>query len=371
MDTRWEIWLDDAYGNRVGILDGAAAWEVVRTVNETGSFQLVLPGDFDDSLLLDDGFVEFWRAPAGGALRWLTVGLITDIEYADDENGRETILIAGPDAIDLLDRRIIAYPKGGTKATQSDYADDLSKQIARENLGSSSTDSARDLSALGFSVTSNIAAAPVVDKTFSWRNCLKTIQEIADASRKAGTNLYFDLVPKLTSQTQIGFTFQVFTGQRGTDRTADLDNPVLFGKKWGNLQNARLTRSRRKEANYAYVGGVGDDDTRLIEEVSDAALINSSPWARREIFVDARNESSTDGLYDRGLAELSARRPRYRLTGTILDTRQIQYGRDWDFGDRITCQHRGLEFSAEIRSMKISVNEQGQEKIDAKIEAEL
>ncbi len=105
--AEWEIWLDDAEGLRLEMLDQAAGIQVTRVANGMGSFALVLPGDYDDSLLQVDGMVEFWRRSEGGALSWVSVGIIRQKRYFEINN-TEYVEISGRDHMDYLKRRIVA-----------------------------------------------------------------------------------------------------------------------------------------------------------------------------------------------------------------------------------------------------------------------
>ena len=53
-----------------------------------------------------------------------------------------------------------------------------------------------------------------------------------------------------------------------------------------------------------------------------------------------------------------------------LDTRGTRFGRDWNFGDKVVARYRGFEFDAIIRAVTISVNGQGEETVQARLEWE-
>jgi hypothetical protein len=368
MRSRWEIWLDDPRGQRLALLEQAVEFYIQRSANEVGAFRVLLPGGVYDHLIRDDGLVEYWRAPWGGQLKLLGVGIIRKITQADDDNGVEYTAIEGPDQNDLLDRRIVAYAAGTAYTDKSDQADDLIKAIARENLGSSSTDADRNLSALSFTVGGNVSLGPNVEKKFSWRNVLAVMQDVAEAARQKGTELYFDLVPSVVSDSVIGFEFRTYINQIGLDRTEDSDNPVFFGKTWGNLQNAKMVIDRMEEVTVMYGGGQGEGSDREIVEVEDTIRSDDSPWNRREAFADARNERTTAGVTDKAKSELEKGRPLVRFSGDLVDTRQTRYGLHWEYGDRVTCSHRGRQFDGMIRAIKIGMSSSGEEEIEARIE---
>lgn len=367
--ARWEIWLSDPRGGRLALLDRSLSYYLQRVVNEVGAFQVALPGGVYDHLLRLDGMVEFWRAPWKGRMSLQGVGLIRDFVEADDENGTEYTVIAGPDQNDLLDRRIVAYAAGEAEADKSDPADDMILEIARENIGSSAIPG-RNISSLAVDIAANRSLGPTVKKKFSWCRMLNVMQDVAEASRQQGTEIYFDMVPKVVSDTIIGFELRTFVGQLGIDRTADTGNPVFFGKQWGNLQAARYERDYTEEVTYVFAGGQGEESDREIVTLADVSRYAASPWNRREAFADARNEDTTAGVTNKARSVLEEGRPRMRFSGKLLDTWQARYGVHWGFGDRITAEHRGKQFDGLIRGIKIGKTGKGEEFIEARIEVD-
>ncbi|KRT76727.1 MAG: hypothetical protein XU14_C0033G0025 [Armatimonadetes bacterium CSP1-3] len=361
-----ECWLHDPYGNRLALLDTTHGFGYARVVNSVGWWGIELPGDFDDSLLKIDGIVEFWRKPQGGALALQISGTLRVITESTDAQGVDKILIEGPDVNELLERRIVAYAAASSQADKTDQADDMLKAIARENLGSSAT-AARNLTALGFTVHPDLAAGPSVTRGFAWREVSRVYREIVDASAGLGTDLYWEIVP--VSPTS--FELRTYTGQPGVDRSyGSGSNPVLFGLLWGNLADPKLTRDYSQEITTIYAGGQGEEASRLIVEVSDATRLNRSPWNRREAFADARNERDTDGVTAIANARLNDGKPRLRFSGKLLDTPQAVYGKDWNFGDRVTVEYRGRQLDGLVNAVTVKVDGEGNETVEARFEVE-
>lgn len=369
-ETTHEVWLCDQYGRRLTIVDNLNDFEIIRVINEISYCYVTLPGNFHatyQTLIGVDYMIEFWRSPAQGAMQLESVFFMRDITYEEDFKGNDVIVLAGPDANDLLARRIVAYAAGSSQSKKTDNADDMIKEIVKENLGSSAA-SARDLTDLNFTIAGDISAAPSITKSFSWRTLLRVLKDIAGVSAEKGTNLYFDVVPKVISSSEIGFEFQTFTDQRGQDRTYDSNNPVVFSKEWGNLADPMLRYDYTKEANYIYGGGQGEGSDRVIEEVSDDARVGASVWNRREKFADARNESSTDGVVNKAEEVLQENRPLKRFTGKLLDTPQARYGVDWFFGDKVEISYRGIQFQGIAKALKIKLDKEGNEIFYVKVE---
>jgi hypothetical protein len=311
--------------------------------------------------------VEVYRGVDPGALKWIGTGKIRKWGAMDDESGKEFFRFSGPDWNDLLLARIIAYYAGSSQAEKTDYADDMMKAVMRENHGSSAT-GARNITSLGFTVAADKGLAPSITKAFSRKVVLDVLMDIAKVSQENGTPLYFDLRPELISASQIGFIFETYVNQIGTDLTAGSSSPVYFGKEWGNLNNPSLWYDYSSEANYAYSGGQGQGVDRLVVEASDASRIAQSPWNRREAWVDARDTASAAVMQARAEQELGTKRPVLRFSGTLLDTPSSRYGVDWEFGDLVTAEYRGKQFDGMVRAVKFKWGEDGTETVEAKLE---
>lgn len=365
------VWLDDPYGNRLALLENLIDFEIVRVANAVSYCRVTLPGTFDQNLIGLDYMVEFWRAPVGGSIQLETVFFVRKITYTEDDQGNDIIILSGPDGNDLLQRRIAAYDAGTSYTSKSDYADDMMKEIVSENLGSDATDSDRDLSSLNITVAGDTSSSVGVEKGFSWRNILETLIDVAAMSSESGIDLYFDMVPKVVSASEIGFEFQTFVHQRGQDRTYNVENPVLFSKEWGNLTSPILEEDYTDEWNYVYAGGQGEGADRVIEEQEDSKRIGASIWNRREKFSDARDLGTSDKVAYRARQKLDEGKPVKRFTCSLLDTPQARYGLDWGFGDRVVVSYRSKQFDGAIQALRMTLDREGNENIDVKMELNL
>jgi hypothetical protein len=268
--------------------------------------------------------------------------------------------------LDLLKRRIVDYPAGNAMATvTSGVADDSIKRIIRENLGASATDTTRDLTSAGLSVAANTAQGAAVVYSFPWRNVLSVCQAIAEASREAGTAVYFDIEP--TVSTNLTFTFQTYPTRRGSDRTSS----TLVGYDIGNMASPSLDEDYTSEVNWCRAGGQGEEADRMTATSQDTERSGASVWARAEYFQDARHLTTSAALTDAADARVSAGRPRLRFEGTLVSTPSTLYGRDWGHGDTLSCVYAGRQFDADIRGVRVEVDISGNETIEAKLEADL
>jgi hypothetical protein len=368
MTDIWEIWLDDPEGTRLALLDTVISGELTRNVSKLGAFEVNLPFSFGTSQIRKDGLVEFWYGAEVGAMSCLGVGKIRR-RGVRRVNGVDVIRIAGPDFMDQLQTRRVAYASGSSQASKTGYADDVMKAIVRENLGSSAG-TGRDLSGLNFSVAPDVSLGPSVTKMFSRRNVLDVLSELGDMAAELGTRVYYDLNPVFYGTGQIGFVFDTFVGQRGMDRRAGTAMQTVFGDTWGNLEDPELEYDDWDEANFAYIGGQGQGDDRAVETVSNVLRIGESVWNRRELWVDARDTDDASVMQDRGYEELWARRPKRRFSGRLLSTPSSQYGVDWAFGDLITAEYMGEQFDGMIKTVRWGLQEDGSTRIEAKLEVD-
>ena len=357
----YEVYLSNSRGERIALLDTVQSITYIRAANRVSTWSVTIPDVYPASYIQPDHIVEIWRNG-----KFESGGFLRKLRYAGQDN-RALVTLTGPSFLYLLTSRIIAYSAGETESAKSDYADDMIKAIIRENMGSSATDTNRDLSALGFTVQTDYSAGESIERRFAWRKVLDTCTALAKESTQRGTRLYFDVVPSWAGDT-VALEFRTYTGQRGQDRTYASSTPVIFGAAWGNLKNPSLEEDYWDEANYVYAGGQGLGTNRLVEEQSDTGRINTSPWNRREKFASVTNEQSVSEVQSAAQAALDANKPRLRFTGDLLSVPGSLYGEDWGWGDKVVVTYRGKEFDGHIDTVRVRLNRNGKETINAKVE---
>lgn len=355
--------------NQQAQADSAVSFEYTQVINNVGSFKLTLPGAFDRRVLRRDNRVLFWRRPVGGAQSIAFMGLIRLVRTRLDRLGNTIYVVEGKSLEYLLTARVVAYYAGHARAEQTDQADDLMKAVVSQNLGSSATTGGGRkvngaLSSTYFSVQGDAAAGPSISKAFSYRNVLDVLRELADAARTAGTEVYFGMVP--TSEST--FEFRTKTGQWGQDRRSSQANGLTFGPDYGNMGQAELIEDATDEVNYAFGLGQGEGSAREIQTSTDTTRTGYSLWAVREGKVDARGEATAAAVLDAADAFLVKWRPYQLFTAELLSVPGYVYGKDWNFGDRVTIAFDGRQTDALIRAVTVSVDDQGFERVDPVVE---
>lgn len=367
-----EIFLCDPVGTRIECLDYVTEYQYSKITNAPAPFALKLPTKFDRSKIKLDSIVEIWRGHGPGTLKLDYCGFVRGWVFGDNA-GLEYTLIFGYSSMELLARRIVANYAGSAQAEMTDNADDTIKAIGKDQLGSDTT-AARDLTSVGggFTIQADLADGQSLTKAFSWKNVLEIMQEIADASAQAGTEVYFDIVPMVSSSVTgaLAFQLQTYTDQRGDDRTWDSSKPVFIGPEWGNFENGAAEYDYTEEVNYVYALGQSEGVDREKVEVPDTSRMGMSIWNRREGAKDARDIDFGDTAALTGEANtyLAEYKPVFRFSGDIVETPAFRYGRDWGWGDRVTAIYAGIQRDAMIGKVLIGMDSTGQESITARLE---
>lgn len=365
--TSYSVYLNDAFGTRLADASNFLTLEYSRVVNAVSTLKLTLPGDFDTSMIINpDGRIEVWRKLDSGReyLDTNVVWLIKKISQKIDASGLQSIVVEADTPLSVLREpgRFINYVTGSVQAIYAAAAaDDQIKQIARENIGTSASGS-RNISAY-IGVDPNLSLGASVAKSFAWRDCLKVMQEFADASTTAGTYIAFDIV----SDTPTTLVFRTYAQQRGTDhRFPGGLNPVLISPEMGNLGEVVFSRDYRDEITYVEAGGKGEGQQRLLASAQDTTRQGLSPFGLREYFKDATQYSTTTGLAAEANAVLRSGRVRTLFQGRLIDTPDSRYGVDWEWGDYVTAQAFGRLIDCRIDAVSVSVKPgAGYERIDA------
>lgn len=380
-EAKYDIWLLGSTGVRLLFLDFALSFSYTRALGAVGRSSIALPLDkVSKTYLKPDNLVQFWR---NGVLEFM--GFIRGIEYYDKQ-GIDYVTLTGEDGLSLLKSRIVAYRSGSSQASHSGSAD-IFKKIVRDNLGTTATDTTRDLTSYNFLVdpdanTDNFSMV----KKFAYRNVLAVLNDIMAYSFYLATSIgnpsltaFFDVQPLQLDENTIGWRFYTKRGQLGVNRSTErplLPNPAvavsadptIFSKEQGNLENPRLFYDYSGEINSVYAGGEGEAADRKLGTATDAARIGLSPWNRRERFINYSNQESATALTDRAKQGVAEGRPKIKFSANLKDTADTQYGMHWNYGDKVVCKYRDLAFDAIISALGISVGEDQKEQISARVE---
>lgn len=385
--AEYEVWLKRDDGTAIQLLQDWESLQYSIVANDVGVCTLVLPAvNYDPSLFVRDRRLEIFRSPTRDTEARLpklmeNIYFIRSRKEWADKAGIDRITLIGHDGNDLIRRRIIAYYanneyNASPKAAESNQADDAMKVVARENLSTAAysltaSTTERQLSTGYFWVAPDLALAPEINHAFAWRQLVPLLQEFGEEARTLGTATYFAVVPVETSPGIYQLEFRTWINQPGIDHTFPNGNGVVIvSREFGNLEEPSVESDAREEVNYVYVGGEGESMSRQVVQRQDASRIGASLFNRCEAFVDARDVKSSDIniLNSRGDARLAMGRPKGKFAARIKDTPNSRYGLHWRWGDRVSAVYRGRQYDCLVRTITVTVDKQGYENIDTRLE---
>jgi hypothetical protein len=316
-----------------------------------GSLILELPPYFPPGFFKTDGKIEVWRTPAGNKqyLEGDTVFFIRKTIYKTDEQGREVVHILAHDAVQLLDRRIVAYDKGTAESEVTDFADDMMKVVVDKNF-ISDVDTTRNIISTYLTLQPQWGLAPSITKDFAWQKVLPLFQDICEQSATKGTNLYFDMV--YTSPTSV--EFRTFIGQRGVNRGLTSKYPYIVGTDGFGMGYASISFDHTNEATFIYAGGRGPAEDRIFKTALDVNRISQSPFGRIEDFIDSDSDVDASIQADAD-AQLRLKLSKFAVNGHIEQGPTSMYGIHYGFGDIIVAQYKGYSVDVHLDTIRIEI----------------
>jgi len=262
-----------------------------------------------------------------------------------------------PGILTMLGWRVVAWMAGTANRSnfQNAKAETVMKTLVSYNAGGNATTGngrIRNGTITGISVQADGAGGNTISIDCAYTNLLETLQKLAPI---AGGD--FDLV-KTGAQ---AWEFRWYAGQRGTDRTATL----LFALERGNMAEPVYEYDRLDEATVAIVAGQGEGADRavVVRTGPDYAAGNDI-----ETFVDARNNTTTDGLNASGDAKLQDARARQQFGYRVVQTPGCAYGVHYGLGDLVKAQYGPVNVAQKIVGVTVSLDRDGAEKIDVEMQ---
>jgi len=339
-----------------------------KRLRTPGSFILRIDGnDKRTDLFGLDYQVEFWRRDRRGGLDWYLdfEGFHRSWELTQDDEGRNVFVSRGRGYNDLLAAEPIRYASGSDYACKVGPVETAAKAFVDENIGPGATSPPRDAVGVmpGLTIAADAGSGMWWGGCRSNKNLLDVLKELAEYG--PGDYMIVGAGPAT-------FQFQwrdVRWGQDKTQGNADDRPPVVFDPAHGNATNLAYNYSRLEEVNVVYVLGQGVGDERAIVTCTSGAEADS-PWARRAVARDARDEEDETLLAVRGDELLDEQRARRKMAFDARQTAACRYRRDWDWGDLVTIQFRGMTFDQKIIGVAVGMSEDGVESIQPEMEDE-
>lgn len=260
------------------------------------------------------------------------------------------IIISGKGTESFLARRII--PK--QTVWQSKTAEYIIRDMITSNVGTGAI-GLRQISRITLGDWLHDTTQPI-DKQVTGKNLLEAISDLCTEWEYG-----FKMI-----QNGGTFTFQLY---KGTDRSYNqsANDFVVFSPAWDNLGNTEYTRDKTTLYNAVYVAGEGEGSNRII-----AGNGNTDGLRRRELWVDARNESSTtEGgtltpleyyqmLFQQASETIDNSKETVSFEGEVLDTSSYTYGVDYNLGDIVQVETEyGIQAAARVTEITEVEDESG------------
>lgn len=330
---------------RVYVLDAAKSIIWINRFQAAGTFEIYTRANTELLTLLGSRETYWTReGKDDNVMVTETVRLTTSAEDG------AYIIISGNGAESFLARRII--PK--QTVWQSKTAEYIIRDMINANIGGNA------------SVTRKVPrivlgdwlhdTTRTIDKQVTGKNLLEAISDIC-----AEWEYGFKMV-----QSNGTFTFQLY---KGTDRSYNqsTNDYVVFSPEWDNLGDTEYTRDKTTLYNAVYVAGEGEGSNRVIAELG-----GESGLQRRELWVDARNESSTtEGgtltpmmyylmLRQQASETIDNNTETVSFEGEVLDTSSYIYGVDYNLGDIVQVETEyGIQAAARVTGITEVEDESG------------
>lgn len=314
----------------------------VRRYEKPGCFELYTAKDHFD--LLNSGRY-LYRNDAD------ELGVIDEVNYAQDENGGREAYAKGNFAEILLSDRVIESTVTLTGNIESAMRDlvvrtavspaDRNRKIEHLRLG--------NVNGISGELNIQTTGDNLSEKLYDMGNT----QEISHRIRY--DYLTNDLV------------FEVWQGKDRRDSQEE-NSWAVFSNSFYNIRNVVYNRNSSSYKNFAYVAGAGEGADRVVVTVD----LRMPGEERKELYVDARDLQQEDGnggmipvdvykaqLAQRGKEKLAEFRKVESINSGVDPHANLVYKKDFDLGDYCTYVNTEIGISADKRITEIMETYEG------------
>lgn len=332
----------------VAILDVFESFIWTDRYSKCGDFEIYTSSDRQIIETLKEDFY-IWTEDSEHVMIIENRKIITDVEEGNK------FLVSGRSLESILDRRIV-----WNQILLDGYFQTQIKRLLTENVINPS-DSNRKISNFIFEETDD-----------------PYILSLKVQVQYTGDNLY-EAVCKLCESVSIGFKITlnddnqfVFKLYSGVDRSYDQEtNPyVVFSPSFENIIDSNYYESKAGYKNVGLVAGEGEGSARRMVVVGEST---SKELSRRELYVDARDISSTTSnggsistsaydnlLRQRGDERLNESKIVQAFDGQVESTQMYRYGEHYFMGDITQLENEyGMESKVRVTEFIRSVDKDG------------
>lgn len=334
----WELHVRGADLRRPAEVDDYTSLTLIPRFNRTGTWLLDLPARTEAATALaafDSGLI----CTRDGQV--MMSGPVTGIGRKKDKDG-DRLTLSGVDDSVWLHRRL-AHPSAPPfTASAYDIRTGAAETVLREyvdaNLGSSALPE-RQVAGLA------LAADQLRGTTVKGRGRFQYLDDLLRSLALVGGGLGFRIV-----QSDLNLLFEVYEPE---DRT----RTAVFSEELGNLAGFSY-QAEAAEANHVLAAGGGEGVARTFVEGADSASVVR--YGRIETFKDQRQTTDTAELQQAVDEELAERAEQVGLSISPSDTDALQFGRDYNLGDRVTVVLDDTRIVDVLREVKIVLDGNGE-----------
>ncbi len=308
----------------------------VRRYEKLGYFELHAPiGYFD---LLNQG-KYLYRKNA------VELGVISEVNYSQDENGSRSSYAKGYFAEVLLTDRVVE-----TTVTLNGNVEIAMRDLVTRTAISPS-DEDRIVKHLRLGEISGVSGTVDIQTTGS--NLSEKLYKVG-SSQEVSHRVRYDY---LTND----LVFEVWQGKDRRDSQTE-NSWAIFSNSFLNIRNVVYNRDSSSYKNFAYVAGEGEGTERVIVTVD----LRQPGEERKELWVDARDLSRQDDkgtkmpladyqskLVQRGKERLAEHRKIEIVNSSIDPCVNLEYKKDFDLGDLCTYINTEINIVTDKRITEI------------------
>jgi hypothetical protein len=318
----------------VGGILPAASMDLFLQLNEPGSGNIKIPMKSRAAgIVASGGFTE-------GKYRGVVRGgfFVENIDKPQATSAENAALmsISGRGALALLDDGIVW--DDGTSATTRNLTGTKAGMLIALILEAKARGTLSNLTYNFTAVLDSVGVAWADDESLGW-NVGTSLLDVARQITKRGID--FDITPSGTGS----FVLSAYKNGKGTDKS----NTVYFrvGVNCEEVSSLEAGGDVRNALRISYKAG--------FTGVSDSASI--ALRRRREKLLDARNAQTSESALTYGSADLAMKKnPKTSITVKVYDGKGPRAFLDYDLGDTITLDVKGVQASYRVRGMQLNWN---------------
>lgn len=330
-----------------GIVEKISSLIWTRRYWTCGEFKLLVPFTEDHARLLVKNNIIVKRGGKEAA----------EIRYTHitkNSQGMEEIEVQGKFLLSWIGKRVV---------TKQIITQDTTQNILYAIVRQTCTEAGASRNIPNFSIAADDAdtGSGTIDYTSEAFINAQLAAETAAKAAKLGMRVITD--------TRAGaHTFSVYKGRDLTAGNAEGNAPCIFSQEFDNIVEQEYTNSVENLKSTAYVGGEEKEGVaRKVAEVGSLA----AGLERDEVFINAtdivqeyedENQQTitlTDAQYlallsARGAEELEQYAETLAFGSKINTNANLQYGVDYDLGDRVTCINKRWNVRIDVRITEIA-----------------